>query len=497
MKDVIVLRSAVCAAALLSSSAAIADVTAADVWADWQTQIQVYGSENISIGSEVVDGATLTVNDLSMTMSDEFSSVTTNLGPLVFTENGDGTVSVDVPDSYLIAVNIEDDLIVDLEVAQENMAITVSGDPDAMDYDISADSYTMRVAEFKGDAADVEGDIFVKANDLSGTYQTSADGALVYDMIAENVDVLFDVKEPGGDGYMLVSGKMERLGADGTMNMPEGLDMDAPDTWFANGFGVDSTMGYLGASFIADFSVDGDAGTASIQMGEGGFNATMNQSDLAYGFAFDGVNVSAQMPDLPFPVSFSWDQAETSFYMPLESTDEAEPFGFKFALTEVTVSDDIWNMADPTGTIPREPVTAELELAGMAKLFFNILDPEQAEAMAFADTPGELNSLQLIGLRLAAAGAEITGAGDFTFDNSDLETFDGLPRPTGEVNIGIKGANALIDKVVEMGLLPAEQATMGRMFMGMFATPTGDDELSSKIEINDQGHIMANGQRIQ
>jgi hypothetical protein len=231
-------------------------------------------------------------------------------------------------------------------------------------------------------------------------------------------------------------------------------------------------------------------------MGEGGFHATMNQSKLSYGFAFDGVEVSAQAPDLPFPVMFSWDQAETSFYMPLENTDEAEPFGFKFALTDVTVSDDIWNMADPTGTIPREPVTAELELAGMAKLFFNILDPDQAEAMAFADTPGELNSMQLIGLRLAAAGAEITGAGDFTFDNSDLDTFDGFPRPEGEVNIGVKGANALIDTLVDMGLLPAEQATMGRMFMGMFTTPSGDDELSSKIEINAEGHIMANGQRI-
>lgn len=497
MKNVIISRGAVCAAALLSATTAIADVTAADVWADWQKHLSPYGADGVTIGDEVVDGDTLTITDITMSISDDYSSVTTNLGPLVFTENGDGTVSVDVPDSYIIAVNIEDDFVVDLEVAQENLELTVSGDPDAMDYDISADSYTMRVAEFKGDAADVEGDIYVKANNLTGTYQSNAEAGLAYDLLAENVDVLFDIKEPGGDGYVLVSGKMDRLGTDGTMNMPEGLDMDAPETWFANGFGVDSTFGYLGGSFIADFNVDGDAGTASIQMGEGGFHATMNQSKFAYGFAFDGVDVSAQMPDLPFPVSFSWDQAETSFFMPLESTDDAEPFGFKFALTEVAVSDDIWNMADPTGTIPREPVTAELELAGMAKLFFNILDPEQAEAMAFADTPGELNSLQLIGLRLAAAGAEITGAGDFTFDNSDLETFDGLPRPTGEVNIGIKGANALIDKVVEMGLLPAEQATMGRMFMGMFATPTGDDELSSKIEINDQGHIMANGQRIQ
>jgi len=38
---------------------------------------------------------------------------------------------------------------------------------------------------------------------------------------------------------------------------------------------------------------------------------------------------------------------------------------------------------------------------------------------------------------------------------------------------------------------------MGRMFMGMFTQPAGNDALTSKIEINDQGHILANGQRIQ
>ena len=35
------------------------------------------------------------------------------------------------------------------------------------------------------------------------------------------------------------------------------------------------------------------------------------------------------------------------------------------------------------------------------------------------------------------------------------------------------------------------------MMLGMFATPVGEDELTSTIEINEQGHILANGQRIQ
>jgi len=38
---------------------------------------------------------------------------------------------------------------------------------------------------------------------------------------------------------------------------------------------------------------------------------------------------------------------------------------------------------------------------------------------------------------------------------------------------------------------------MGRMMMGMFARSTGDDQLQSVIEVNEQGHVLANGQRLQ
>ncbi len=48
-----------------------------------------------------------------------------------------------------------------------------------------------------------------------------------------------------------------------------------------------------------------------------------------------------------------------------------------------------------------------------------------------------------------------------------------------------------------MGLLPEQEAMGFRMMMSMFTVATGDDTMTSKIEINEQGHILANGQRIQ
>jgi hypothetical protein len=71
-----------------------------------------------------------------------------------------------------------------------------------------------------------------------------------------------------------------------------------------------------------------------------------------------------------------------------------------------------------------------------------------------------------------------------------------MPRPDGTVTIDVAGANALIDNLITMGLIPAEQAMMPRMMLGMFAKPVGEDAVQSVIEVKD-GQVMANGQRIR
>ena len=99
---------------------------------------------------------------------------------------------------------------------------------------------------------------------------------------------------------------------------------------------------------------------------------------------------------------------------------------------------------------------------------------------------------------MSAAGAELTGTGDATFDNTDLTNFNGFPKPTGEIDLKLVGGNGLMDGLVKMGLLPQEQAMGARMMMGLFTRRgDGEDTLTTKVEINEQGHILANGQRLK
>jgi hypothetical protein len=146
--------------------------------------------------------------------------------------------------------------------------------------------------------------------------------------------------------------------------------------------------------------------------------------------------------------------------------------------------------------LPRDPATIELDLTGEVKLTQDLMD-EKAMAQMGDTPPGELHSAKVNTLTVRAAGAELTGDGAFTFDNTDLTSFDGLPRPQGVLNLMLVGGNGLLDKLVAMGFVPEDDAMGARMMMGLFAVPAGDDVLTSTIEVNEQGHVLANGQRLK
>jgi len=127
------------------------------------------------------------------------------------------------------------------------------------------------------------------------------------------------------------------------------------------------------------------------------------------------------------------------------------------------------------------------------------LNTDRMQQMATGGTPpAEVSALDITQLTVDAVGARIDATGAFTFDNTDKITLPGYPKPVGDININIAGANGLLDKLVAMGFLPAEQVMGARMMLGMFAVPgAAPDTLTSRIEFNEEGQILANGQRIK
>ncbi len=494
------LTVSVCTAALLSAGSATADVTAAEVWTEWQEMISLYGEDSLSFTTGDTSNGDLTIEDLKMTIDAEDDiEVTADIGTLVFDSQDDGTVIITMADSYPIIVKGQDGEEFEFTITQSGMQMVASGEPDELSYTVSADRYGVVVDEFRDPSGASFGDMRFIANDLSGTYLIKTDDMrnIDYSLQTGSVDILADITDPESGGTFLFSGKMNQLNVDAGMALPLDFDPEKPELMFTSGLRGNGSYTFASADYIFDFKDGSDSANGSVSMGTGSVIGGMNDEALSYDASLRDLALNVTVPDLPFPVSVTTAEYGFGLTMPLAPTEEPADVGLKINLIDLGVNDEIWMMGDPTNAIPHDPVTVKLDLVGKAKLLFNLFDPEEAEAMAFAEAPGELYGLTLNDLTLRAAGAEVTGTGDFTFDNSDLETFDGLPRPMGSVTVNINGANQLIDSLVGMGLLPEEQAMMGRMMMGMFARTVGEDQLTSTLEINEQGHVLANGQRIQ
>ena len=207
--------------------------------------------------------------------------------------------------------------------------------------------------------------------------------------------------------------------------------------------------------------------------------------------------MTASGPQIPFPqLNLAYKEGAFNLVMPVSKSDTPADFGLLLKLVDLTVSNEVWDMLDPGKQLPRDPVSVVLDASGKVKLLVDLMDETAMTNMA--GTPGELHALTLNALQVKAAGAEITGDGALTFDNTDLTTFSGVPAPTGNVNLKAVGLNGLLDKLMAMGLIPEDQMMGARMMLGMFAKMVeGEpDTMTSAVEFKDK-HLFVNGMQLQ
>jgi hypothetical protein len=220
---------------------------------------------------------------------------------------------------------------------------------------------------------------------------------------------------------------------------------------------------------------------------------------VSYAGTRQAMTISVQPPQFPFLLSFAMDNAAFNISAPVMKSDTPQNFALGLNLADFTMSNMIWGMINPQGTLPRDPATISLDLNGTATMLADYLDLQNSnQSFSTKDTPAQLETVNLNSLIIDALGARLTGNGVATFDNSDPDADPGMLKPTGAIDLKLVGGNTLLDKLVEAGLLPAQTVMGARMMMGMFAVPgDGEDTLQSKLEFTRSGAILANGQRIK
>ncbi|MBU2980389.1 DUF2125 domain-containing protein [Lentibacter algarum] len=485
--------------------AAFADVSAQDVWSDWKSYMQAFGY-NVE-GSEATSGDTLTISEMKMMVDlpDEEGSVSIDLTGVTFTNMSDGSVEIKIPETMPISFkfNTEKDEPIEgvLDYTNSDLSIKVSGDPANMTYQTNAAELALavRTVTVAGTTiplnavnmklGNVTSKMEMKIGNLREVVQSFAAASLSYDI---------DIPPIDGNTFKLV-GSMNALNFDGTGAYPMGgFDPQDMSAMLKAGFAFTGMFTHQGGNIDFDGLIDGEAMQGKSTTQSGSLKVAMDADQLHYTAAATGLTSNMTGGGIPLPVEINAENSSFNFKMPVGTSDEAKDFEFGILLGGFTTSEMLWSMVDPTAQLPRDPATLNIDLAGKAKLLIDIFNPEEAAKMEAGTAPGEVESLEVRALQLKAAGADLTGKGAFTFDNSDMETIPGMPKPTGAVELKLTGGNGLLDKLVAMGLVQDEQAMGARMMMGLFAVAgEGEDTLNSKIEVNEEGHVLANGQRLR
>ncbi|MBC7478823.1 MAG: DUF2125 domain-containing protein, partial [Pseudorhodobacter sp.] len=225
---------------------------------------------------------------------------------------------------------------------------------------------------------------------------------------------------------------------------------------------------------------------------------TLSAAQISSDFGAKALAVTVASPEIPLPeVSLNLGELAFGLVMPAAKSDKPAPFTYMTKIIDLQLPETLWAMIDPAATLAHDAATIIIDTSGTAMLTRDLMADAQALEGGSSEPPGVLNTLKIPQILAKALGAEVTANGAFTFDATDMVTIPGMPLPTGKIDINATGINALIDKLVTMGLLPQDQAMQGRMVLSMFANSSATaDEITSTLEFKDK-HFYANGQQLQ
>ena len=486
--------------ALSVAGPALADVTAAELWAEWQSQSVTQGQTLTA--DEVIETATgLTLRGVTSVFDDEDVRTTARTEEMVLTENGDGTVTVTMAELYDVLIQVSDmdgpDANIGLEMRQEGLRIVAGGTVEARTYDYTADSFVITEGELSGGpGTPPEVDLLITVRDVAANYviDGSDPDDLVFDAsasmasIAGGIDV---VPSPPDQGRLKASFNLTDLSSASAGQVGSLAALDADSETLPEGFDVRAEASY-GAGWV-EVDFDDEAGTAfdvSYRNDGSAVAFAVSADSVSFSFSEDGTSLNVASTDLPVPVAVSIASSELAMDIPIAGGEAPSPFAARIAYQGVSVDEALWAMVDPGAAIPRDPLTVIADISGTAQMMTNLMEMKPDEMDA---PPGELRSLTINELQVSAGGAALSGTGDMTFAPDQV-----IPMPVGRIDLSMVGGNALLDSLTATGLVPPEQVMMVRAMTGMFARPGAEpDSLESQIEFGADGTITANGVPLQ
>lgn len=491
--------------AALAPLSAAAQVSASEIWAEWQRGAEETG-QNLSADVTETAGALVLENLATRTVSDDVTR-TARVDRVALIEEGDGTLSVEVSSPVRLSLSFPaeegeeaDGAIVDvtLLLGHEGLDVSVSGPAEARSYSYSADAITIVEDEITSESETPSPaiDLEVVAREVQTTLTLTGPVAGARNFASTgttgSLTGRFEMQAPPGETgeiamtFAIGDLATEASGSGGALaamqqardRLPEGAEMRGTSTY--------------GFSQVEIAARDPEGGFDASFANEGGsFGFALTGDRMAYDISATGSRTRVTGGDIPVPVEIAVASSALSLSVPLTASDTPSDAAFRLDYRELALGETLWAMIDPSGQVPRDPLTLILDATAQVQLMADLM---AADAMAMEAPPGELRALTVSELEVSFGDAALTGTADFTFAPGQEE----LPRPVGRADLALRGGNALLQVLEGAGLVSAEQAAMARGVAGIFSRPGArPDTLETTIEFSEDGTVTANGLALQ
>jgi hypothetical protein len=491
------------ALALCAASPAMAQVTASELWAEWQAQGAAQGQTLTAQQVEPTANGLILRGFTTTFMQDDVTSVG-RADQIALIENGDGTVTVQMAELYDISVTFPVDpgdppATIGLEMRHDGLQIVAGGTVAARSYTYSADSITITDGTISGGGGlppsidlnlrlrGMYADYLIDGSDPQNLGFVSS-GTLDALTMGLNVE-----PAPPETGQLKTSLVLTGIGseASGSLGTVYSLARTAGDLdGYPDGFAFSSALNYESVNFEMGF-VDGGFGfDGTYANGGGGMDFSISEAALLYGFVTNDVTAQVTGTDVPVPIDVSASRTEFLLDMPLQPSDAPAPFAARIGYLDVTMGEAVWGLFDPAQAIPRDPISVLADVTGTVQV---LLDLMSVEAQDMDRPPFELRDMRINDLRVAVGGAELTGNGALNFAPGQI-----VPQPIGVVNLALSGGMTLLDRLQASGLVPIEQIAMVRGMAGALTRPgPTPDTLETTLEFTPGGGLIANGVPLQ
>lgn len=494
-------------AATLLATTALADVTPEEVYDVNREILERLGFTVVAEIDRTGDTLAVTGGTASVTFPMIGGGLSFDIPPHDYLDRGDGSVAVVWPaeTSFGMRVDIPDEpsrFTGDVTINSVDSSTIVTGTPEELVYTTSNAGSTFGFAPDFGDgmAFDLGGQ--AEAFDSVTTVRPGAVYSITneYEQGAFSVEYeVSTIENTDDDGFAISN--TTRYGASTStalIELPEGMNILDFETALRAGFQMSVVSRY--ADSFGE-TIQDMMGNVSVQRQATG----PTSAEIAFGaeglyLAADVETVDFLMNDasiIPLPITFTAESIDIVYDLPVLSSEQPADFRLRIAAEALNVSDDLWSLVDASGQLPRAPLGLTFDVGGQVTLGFDLMDIEYYGSLGPIGTPDiALNSLDVMDVSLSALDAGMSANGSFTFDNDDMQTIPGFPRPEGRLTVDTRNVQAALDQLEAAGLVGPSELSGARMGLAMFSTVTGEGTTETVVEVNGDGHVIVNGQRM-